>query len=110
MQRVLVVPWSMAAEYLAITTPYLFRSPRVLGGGQDQMRRCRSRILVSGTPLTEIARPALVSDKRDRGFHPVMSGGGRPFKCFAEARTVTHGLQQSGIGRLQRIDHRLVLQ
>src|SRR6476646_5147260 len=82
MHRVLVVPWSSAATYssamVLLSPPGLGQSAceGVRGRAQQQVRGRRTRVLVVGAALAEVAGAPLARHERDRGFHALLSGIG----------------------------------
>src|SRR5437867_4360210 len=76
MNRVLVVPWSIAPTYSAIgrapPRSSSVAAPGVGDGLQEQERRRRAGILVPGAPFAEIARPAFACYPWDGRLHPFL--------------------------------------
>src|SRR5205085_6689485 len=107
MQRVLVVPWSIAAAYFAISSPLCSVLHRGRGGPQQQVRRGRARVLVAGAALAQVAGAALAGHQRDRRLHARLGGvgGGGERGGLVAAVGLLERLQR----RQQRVHHRLVL-
>src|SRR4051794_38817252 len=117
MHRVLVVPWSNAAAYLATvlssSLSVLVRSAGraaacggLRGGLEQQVRRRRTGVLMAGAALAEVARTALARHHRHGSLHALAGGIGRPLERGGDvvAAVPAQRLER----RSERVQHRLV--
>src|SRR3954452_25414687 len=116
MHLVLVVPWSRAAAYCAITLLSLFSrslsatssAQRVDSGLQEQVGRRRALILVARAALAQVAGATLASHHRHGLLHPLTRRLGRPLERSRQlAAVVLRARERFHRGR-QGVAHRLV--
>src|SRR4051794_30934637 len=117
MQRVLVVPWSSAAAYLAndpsprlaIDTAVV-RSAHAAGEGlssasQQQVGGGGAGVLMAHAPRAQVAGPALPRFERCRRAHALLGGVGGAAQGIGEARALALRPAQRVDGGQEGVDH-----